>query len=164
MAVIGPDGEFGIDAYRWTPLYAGTDGWMESLALTDRAGRWARTVTRIKGKDVESLDLHGYEPVLEVQGRTTSSVRSRPCCTVSNRKSGVVPGSSGRPPEWPVRSVPVERRWRRSCVRRSAAPTTTPRPLGKDTELAEALWRVTGKADEAVAVLNSVFARAEQSP
>jgi len=40
---------------------------------------------------------------------------------------------------------------------------TTP-ALDKDTELAEALWRVTGEADEAVAVLNSVFARAEQSP
>ncbi|MFF4863892.1 hypothetical protein ACFY3J_19565 [Streptomyces sp. NPDC001231] len=40
---------------------------------------------------------------------------------------------------------------------------TTP-ALDKDTELAEALWRVTGEADEAVAVLDSVFARAEQNP
>ncbi len=39
---------------------------------------------------------------------------------------------------------------------------TTP-ALDKDSELAGALWRVTGKADEAVAVLESVFARAEQN-
>ncbi|MFG2986450.1 hypothetical protein ACGFYQ_35265 [Streptomyces sp. NPDC048258] len=37
---------------------------------------------------------------------------------------------------------------------------TTP-ALDTDTALAEALWRVTGEADEAVAVLDSVFARAE---
>ncbi|MFG2969638.1 hypothetical protein ACGFZS_40835 [Streptomyces sp. NPDC048288] len=36
--------------------------------------------------------------------------------------------------------------------------------LDKDTEVAEALWRVTGKADEAVAVLDSVFSRAGQNP
>ncbi|MFB6518210.1 hypothetical protein [Streptomyces sp. NPDC056401] len=40
--------------------------------------------------------------------------------------------------------------------------TTTP-ALDTDTALAEALWRITGDADEAVAVLDSVFARAEQS-
>ncbi|MFF4399494.1 hypothetical protein [Streptomyces sp. NPDC001480] len=40
---------------------------------------------------------------------------------------------------------------------------TTP-ALDKDTELAEALWRVTGEADEAVAVLDSVFTRAGQNP
>jgi hypothetical protein len=40
---------------------------------------------------------------------------------------------------------------------------TTP-ALDDDTELAQALWRVTGEADEAAAVLDSVFARAEQSP
>ncbi|MFF0291922.1 hypothetical protein [Streptomyces sp. NPDC005262] len=65
---IGPNGAFGIDAYRWTPLHAGIDGWVESLALADHAGRCAKTVTRIKGKDVESLDLDGYEQVPEVQG------------------------------------------------------------------------------------------------
>ncbi|MFC9537284.1 hypothetical protein [Streptomyces sp. NPDC056975] len=65
---IGPDGAFGIDAYRWTPLHARTDGWVESLALAAHARRWAQTVTRIKGKAVESLDLSGYEPVPEVEG------------------------------------------------------------------------------------------------
>ncbi|MET9388517.1 HEAT repeat domain-containing protein [Streptomyces sp. NPDC002928] len=39
---------------------------------------------------------------------------------------------------------------------------TTP-ALDTDTALAEALWRVTGDADEVVAVLDSVFARAEQN-
>ncbi|WP_328946130.1 hypothetical protein OG259_36470 [Streptomyces sp. NBC_00250] len=38
--------------------------------------------------------------------------------------------------------------------------TTTP-ALDTDTALAEALWRITGDADEAVAVLDSVLARAE---
>ncbi|MET8826279.1 hypothetical protein ABZX40_34570 [Streptomyces sp. NPDC004610] len=36
--------------------------------------------------------------------------------------------------------------------------------LDTDTALAEALWRITGDADEVVAVLDSVFARAEQLP
>ncbi|WP_328940776.1 hypothetical protein OG259_03220 [Streptomyces sp. NBC_00250] len=67
---IGPGGEFGIEAYRWTPLHASTDGWVESLALASHAGRWARTVTRIRGEAVESLDLGGYEPVPEVRGLT----------------------------------------------------------------------------------------------
>ncbi|MFI0203779.1 MULTISPECIES: hypothetical protein [Streptomyces] len=40
---------------------------------------------------------------------------------------------------------------------------TTP-ALDTDTALAEALWRVAGDADGVVAVLDSVFARAEQSP
>ncbi|MEU3922005.1 hypothetical protein [Streptomyces sp. NPDC029004] len=43
---------------------------MESLALAAHAGRWAKTVTKIRGKAVESLDLGGYEPVPEVQGLT----------------------------------------------------------------------------------------------
>ncbi len=68
--MIGPDGAFGIDAYRWTPLHASTDGWVESLALADHAGRSAKTVTKIKGMDVACLELHGYEPVPEVQGLT----------------------------------------------------------------------------------------------
>ncbi|MCF1594344.1 hypothetical protein [Streptomyces muensis] len=68
--MIGPEGEFGIDANRWTPLHTSTEGWVESLALAAHAGRWARTVTKIRGKAVESLDLGGYEPVPEVQGLT----------------------------------------------------------------------------------------------
>ncbi|WP_331737950.1 hypothetical protein [Streptomyces sp. NBC_01276] len=40
---------------------------------------------------------------------------------------------------------------------------TTP-ALDTDTALAEALWRVAGDADRVVAVLDSVFARAEQNP
>lgn len=66
--MIGPEDAFGIDGYRWTPLHAGTDGWVESLALAAHARRWAKTVTRIKGKAVKALDLGGYEPVPEVQG------------------------------------------------------------------------------------------------
>ncbi|MDH6695957.1 hypothetical protein ABZ682_24450 [Streptomyces griseoviridis] len=68
--MIGPDGAFGIDAHRWTPLHECIDGWVESLALAAHAGRWARTVTRIRGRAVESVDLDGYEPVPEVRGLT----------------------------------------------------------------------------------------------
>lgn len=67
---IGPDGAFGIDTHRWTPLHASTDGWAESLALAAHARRWAKTVTRVTGRAVESLDLRGFEPVPEVQGVT----------------------------------------------------------------------------------------------
>ncbi|CAM5675785.1 SMI1/KNR4 family protein OS=Streptomyces griseomycini OX=66895 GN=FHS37_007426 PE=4 SV=1 [Streptomyces griseomycini] len=33
--MIGPDGAFGIDANRWTPLHASTDGWARRM-------RWSR--------------------------------------------------------------------------------------------------------------------------
>ncbi|MFJ8112324.1 hypothetical protein [Streptomyces sp. NPDC096132] len=75
--MIGPDGAFGIDADRWTPLHADADGWVESLALAAHAGRWARTVTKITGPAVESLDLAGYEPVPEVRGVTDTWWRGR---------------------------------------------------------------------------------------
>jgi hypothetical protein len=75
--VIGPDASFGIDAYRWTPRHASTDGWVESLALAAHARRWARTVTRVTGKAAEALDLGGYEPVPEVQGVTDAWWRGK---------------------------------------------------------------------------------------
>ncbi|MEU1077250.1 MULTISPECIES: hypothetical protein [unclassified Streptomyces] len=68
--MVGPDGAFGIDACRWTPLHASTEGWVESLALAAHARRWANTVTRIRGSAVEELDLGGFEPVPDVQGLT----------------------------------------------------------------------------------------------
>ncbi|XIE77155.1 hypothetical protein AB6O49_00210 [Streptomyces sp. SBR177] len=40
-----------------------------AVAFEDRSGglrRWARTVTRLTGEAVDSLDLEGYEPVPEV--------------------------------------------------------------------------------------------------
>ncbi|WP_328939883.1 hypothetical protein [Streptomyces tauricus] len=43
--MIGSDGAFGIDAHRWTPLHASTEGRVESLALAAHAGRWAKTAT-----------------------------------------------------------------------------------------------------------------------
>ncbi|MDX3569300.1 hypothetical protein [Streptomyces sp. ID05-47C] len=66
--MIGPGGEFGIDADHWTPLHASTEGWVEALALASHAGYWADTITKIKGSAVEDLNLDGFEPVLEVQG------------------------------------------------------------------------------------------------
>ncbi|MFD3661486.1 hypothetical protein ACFWVF_12975 [Streptomyces sp. NPDC058659] len=66
--MIGPGGEFGIDADRWTPLHASAEGWVEALALADHASYWAKTITKIKGSAVDELDLDGFEPVPEVQG------------------------------------------------------------------------------------------------
>ncbi|MFD0375028.1 hypothetical protein [Streptomyces sp. NPDC127112] len=74
---IGPDGVFGIDANHWTPLHAGTDGWVESLALADHACRSAKSVTRIRGEAVEALDLSRYEPVSEVRGVTDNWWRGK---------------------------------------------------------------------------------------
>ncbi|NEB00304.1 hypothetical protein G3I78_14725 [Streptomyces sp. SID13726] len=68
--LIGPDGTFGLDAHHWTPLHASTDGWVESLALAAHAARWAKTVTKLRGGAVDSLNLDDYEPVPEVQGLT----------------------------------------------------------------------------------------------
>lgn len=74
---IGPGGEFGIDADRWVPLHAGTQGWVEALALAYHAGRWARTVTRVTGDAVAEVDLDGFEPVPEVQGLTDTWWRGK---------------------------------------------------------------------------------------
>ena len=46
----------------------------------------------------------------------------------------------------------------------SSPDDDTTHALDKDTEVAEALWRVSGSADEAVAVLASVFSRAARNP
>ncbi|MGI5220407.1 hypothetical protein [Nocardia sp. CA-290969] len=75
--MIGPGGEFGIDADHWTPLHAGTQGWVEALALAYHAAYWARTITKIRGEAVEQLDLDGFEPVPEVQGLTDTWWRSK---------------------------------------------------------------------------------------
>ncbi|MFF3591760.1 hypothetical protein ACFYYI_32085 [Streptomyces sp. NPDC002387] len=75
--MIGPEGAFGIDAHRWTPLHASTDGWVESLALADHAGRCAKTVTKITGEAVQALKLHEYEPIPEVLGVTDTWWRGK---------------------------------------------------------------------------------------
>lgn len=75
--MIGPGGEFGIDADHWTPLHASTQGWVEALALAHHAGSWAQTVTKIKGDAVEEVDLDGFEAVPEVQGLTDTWWRGK---------------------------------------------------------------------------------------
>ncbi|MEU9447638.1 hypothetical protein [Streptomyces sp. NPDC048277] len=66
--MIGPGGEFGIHAERWTPLHATVEGWVESLALARHASAWARQITRVTGDDVDRIALDTYEPVREVRG------------------------------------------------------------------------------------------------
>ena len=66
--MIGPGGEFGIQNERWTPLHAGIEGWVESLALAHHAARWAKSITKIVGDAVDDLELEGCEPVPEIQG------------------------------------------------------------------------------------------------
>ncbi|MBA2952029.1 hypothetical protein [Streptomyces himalayensis] len=75
--MIGPEGEFGIHADRWTPLHASTEGWVESLALAHHAGHWAKSITKIKGDAVEALQLDGYDPIPEVQGLTDTWWRGK---------------------------------------------------------------------------------------
>ncbi|MFF1839076.1 hypothetical protein ACFVXE_33595 [Streptomyces sp. NPDC058231] len=89
--MIGPDGEFGIRADRWTSLHAGIDGWVESLALAHHAALWVKNITKITGDAVDDLDLDSYEPVHEVQGITDNSVwpgTTRPCPPPARRRSG----------------------------------------------------------------------------
>ncbi|WP_410540143.1 hypothetical protein [Streptomyces sp. KL2] len=66
--MIGPRGEFGIEAERWVPLHASVEGWVESLALADHALRYARTITTVTGDAVEDLQLDGFTPVPETAG------------------------------------------------------------------------------------------------
>ncbi|MEE1735034.1 hypothetical protein PUR49_00410 [Streptomyces sp. BE147] len=66
--MIGPSGEFGLHAGTWAPLHASVEGWVEALALANRARRCARTTTTLTGDEVDILDLDGFEPVPEVAG------------------------------------------------------------------------------------------------
>lgn len=65
---IGPSGEFGISTDLWVPLHADVEGWVEALALTRHASRWARQITTVTGDDVDDVVLDGFEPVREVRG------------------------------------------------------------------------------------------------
>ncbi|TDQ04967.1 hypothetical protein [Labedaea rhizosphaerae] len=66
--VIGPDGEFGIAAERYVPLYATIEGWVESVALAHEAFLDAEQVTKYSGDEVDELQLDGFEPMPEVRG------------------------------------------------------------------------------------------------
>jgi len=66
--MVGPGGEFGIWADRWTPLHATVEGWVESVALAHHATVWARQITRLSGELVQDLDLASLEPMPRVAG------------------------------------------------------------------------------------------------
>ncbi|MFG2325337.1 hypothetical protein [Streptomyces sp. NPDC048568] len=68
--MIGPQGEFGIHADRWTPLHRTIEGWVEALALAHHASTWARQTNKITGDEVDALALDTFEPVQEVEGLT----------------------------------------------------------------------------------------------
>ncbi|MFD3554468.1 hypothetical protein ACFWWA_20585 [Streptomyces goshikiensis] len=87
--MIGPGGEFGIHGPRWAPLHASTDGWVESLALAAHVRRWAKTITRVTGKAVDSLNFDGYEQVPEVQGLTDTWWRGADSLTALYRGEAV---------------------------------------------------------------------------
>jgi hypothetical protein len=76
--VIGPGGEFGIDADHWIPLHAGMQGWVEALALAHHARRWAQTVTRIKGDAVEEVDLDGTADLVTGEAGGAAALRVMP--------------------------------------------------------------------------------------
>ncbi|GAA1000863.1 hypothetical protein GCM10009555_104480 [Acrocarpospora macrocephala] len=66
--MIGPHGEFGVHGDRWVPLHSTVEGWVESVALAHHASTWAKTITKVTGRDVDSLQLDLYEAVTEVAG------------------------------------------------------------------------------------------------
>ncbi|MFF9979492.1 hypothetical protein [Streptomyces erythrochromogenes] len=75
--VIGPEGEFGIQAGRWVPLHGSVEGWVESIALAYHAFRWATAINVASGEAVEELQLEGYQPVIEVDGMSDSWLRGK---------------------------------------------------------------------------------------
>ncbi|WP_097245987.1 hypothetical protein [Nocardia amikacinitolerans] len=66
--MIGPAGEFGIDADQWVPLHASIEGWIESVALAHHASTRARQITTIRGDAIDELPPRDFEPVPEVRG------------------------------------------------------------------------------------------------
>jgi hypothetical protein len=66
--VVASGGEFGLESGGWTPLHAGIEGWVESLALARHASLSAESVTVVRGAAADDLGLDGFEPVAEVQG------------------------------------------------------------------------------------------------
>jgi hypothetical protein len=64
--VVGPGGEFAIEAGERVALHATVDGWVESIALTYYAAWAARRMTKVS--EVDALDLDGFEPVRAVRG------------------------------------------------------------------------------------------------
>jgi len=66
--VVGPHGEFAIETHEWTALHVTVDGWVESVALAHYAAWAAHRTTRMRGTEVDELDLDGFEPVPAVQG------------------------------------------------------------------------------------------------
>ena len=70
--MIGPKGEFGIHADRWTPLHQTVEGWVEAVALAHHASTWAKQITKVTGDEVDALTLDSFEPVWEVRGLADS--------------------------------------------------------------------------------------------
>lgn len=66
--LIGPSGEFGVHGPTWVPLHSSVEGWVESVALAQHAALWAKAITKVRGTEVDTLDLEGFEQVSEVQG------------------------------------------------------------------------------------------------
>lgn len=79
---IGPNDEFGICGPRWTPLHAGIEGWIESVALAHHAALFARKITKLRGADADGLDLDGFDQVREVRG-LADTWWTRPTCYVA---------------------------------------------------------------------------------
>ncbi|MGW5580826.1 hypothetical protein [Micromonospora chokoriensis] len=74
---ISPRGEFGIeDGRRRVVLHESVAGWVESLALVYRAGRWASEITTVRGTAVDRLDLSDLQPFPEVAGAADTWWRS----------------------------------------------------------------------------------------
>lgn len=66
----GSRGEFALDGPRRAPvpMHASIEGWVESVALSYRASKFAVQITNVRGAAVEDLDLSGLEPVALTAG------------------------------------------------------------------------------------------------
>jgi hypothetical protein len=91
--LIGPNDEFGIHGERWAALHASIEGWVESVALAYRAGKWAATVATIRGEAVDDIDLAGMAPIPEVAGMTDGWWRGKDTVIAIYRGEAVVFGS-----------------------------------------------------------------------
>ncbi len=100
LFMIGPGGEFGIHAERWVPLHATIEGWVESLALAQHAGMWAKQITKLTGEQVRTLDLNGFEPVAEVRGLADAWWRGPDSLVAVYTGDSACMGASASPTAW----------------------------------------------------------------
>jgi hypothetical protein len=98
--MIGPAGEFGIHVQRWVSLHATIEGWIEALALVHHAAMWAKQITKITGKTMDTFERGGFEPVPEVQGLADTWWRGGDSLVAVYSGESVCMGAPAFPTAW----------------------------------------------------------------